>query len=121
MTGPLATTLIVVGLAVALWALVQLIARRPLGRPLRIAVIVLQAVTLAFAVWGIVSMVGATHDFARWELVGYLLGMSLLPVGALWWTRTDTTRAGTAVIVVIGLVMPVLVVRVQQVWAGPHG
>ncbi len=121
MTGPLATATIAVSLAVALWAVVQLIGGIPLGRPLQIAVGVLEAVVIAFAIWGVVSMVGDTHEFARWEVIGYLLGMCLLPIGALWWTRTDRTRAGTGVLLVIALVMPVLVLRVQQVWAGPHG
>ncbi len=42
-----------------------------------------------------------------------------IPIGSWWWIRGDRTRIGAAVVVVVGLVMPVLVVRIQPVWAGP--
>jgi hypothetical protein len=119
MTGLFANILMAAGLVVAVWALVQLIAKKPIGRPLRLAVLVMEALVVVFAIGGLVQMVTADHDFAKAEFVGYLLGMVLIPLGALWWTRTDTTRAGTAILLVIGLVTSILVLRVQSVWAGP--
>lgn len=120
-TGLFANALIGAGLVVGAWSLVQLVAKKPIRRPLRIAVWVLEVMVLIFAIGGLVQMVTASHDFAKVEFVGYLIGMCLIPVGALWWTRTDETRAGTAVLAVIGLVTSILVLRVQQVWLGPHG
>ena len=121
MTGLFANALIAAGLAVAVWSTVQLIAKKPIGRPLRLAVWLLELMVIAFAIGGLVQMLSADHDLARAEFAGYLIGMCLIPVGALWWTRTDETRAGTAVLAVIGLVTSILVLRVQQVWLGPHG
>lgn len=121
MTGLFADALMGAGLLVAAWSLVQLIANRPIGRSLRIAVLVLEALVVLFALGGLVQMVTADHDFTRIEFAGYLIGMCLIPIGALWWTRTDATRAGTAVLLVIGLVTSILVLRVQAVWAGPVG
>jgi hypothetical protein len=120
-TGLFANALISVGLIVAVWSLIQLIAKKPIGRPLRIGVWVLELMVVVFAIGGLVQMVTADHDLAKAEFAGYLVGMCLIPVGALWWTRTDETRAGTAVLAVIGLVTSILVLRVQQVWLGPHG
>jgi hypothetical protein len=119
-TGLFANALIVVGLLIAVWSAVQLIANRPIGRPLRIAMWVLELMVIVFTIGGAVQMFMTDHDLARLEFMGYLLGMCLLPVGALWWTRTDASRAGTAVLLVIGLVTSFLVLRVQQVWLGPN-
>ena len=51
--------------------------------------------------------------------MGYLLGALLfLPLATLW-ALGERTRGGTAVLVVAGLVLPVLVLRIQQVWTPP--
>jgi hypothetical protein len=63
-------------------------------------------------------MLTSDRDFARLEFVGYLLLSPTIPVGAWWWVRGDTSRAASAILLVVALVMPVLVVRIQQVWAG---
>ncbi|MEI8261519.1 MAG: hypothetical protein WCG77_08475 [Actinomycetes bacterium] len=121
MTGPFADLLIAAGVLVGLWSLVQLIVNRPLGRALRLGVWCLEALIAVFLIGGIAQMMTTDQEFAKLEFVGYLLGMLAIPLAALWWTRTDGTRAGTAIIMVIGLVTSILVLRVQQVWAGPHG
>ena len=118
MTGAFSTATIVVGLAIAAWAAVLLIRKRPVGRALQIAELVLTAMFVILAIGGIVQMLGTDKDFARAEFVGYLLLSPLIPLGAWWWSKNDTSRAGSGVVLVVGLVMPVLVVRIQQVWAG---
>jgi len=59
--------------------------------------------------WG-----GTDREFARAELVGYLVLSPLIPIGSWWWTSGDRTRIGSAIVVVVGLVMPVLVVCIQK-------
>ena len=118
MTGAFSTATIIVGLAIAAWAAVLLIINRPVGRYLQSAVLLLTAMFVVLAIGGIVQMIGTDRDFARAEFVGYLLLSPLIPLGAWWWSKNDKSRAGSGVVLVIGLVMPVLVVRIQQVWAG---
>ncbi len=118
MTGAFSTATIIVGLAVAAWAVVYLIMGRPVGRYLQGAELLLAAMFVVLAIGGIAQMLGTDREFARAEFVGYLLLSPLIPVGAWWWSKNDETRAGSAVVLVVGLVMPVLVVRIQQVWAG---
>lgn len=118
MTGAFSTATIVVGLAIAAWAAVLLIMNRPVGRYLQGAVLGLTAMFVVLAIGGIAQMVGTDREFARAEFVGYLLLSPLIPLGAWWWSKNDKSRAGSGVVLVIGLVMPVLVVRIQQVWAG---
>ena len=118
MTGAFATLIIVVSLVVAAWSAVHLIINRPISRPLRASMLVVAALFLVFAIGGIAQMLTSDRDFARLEFVGYLLLSPTIPVGAWWWVRGDTSRAASAILLVVALVMPVLVVRIQQVWAG---
>lgn len=118
MTGFFATATIVVSLVIAAWAFVHLVIARPMSRWLHASQLVLAAMFLVLAVGGIVQMLGSDREFARLEFVGYLLLSPLIPIGSWWWTRGDTTRIGSAIVMVVGLVMPVLVIRIQQIWAG---
>lgn len=118
MTGVYATFLISACLLVAAWSAVHLAFNRPITRYLRASMLVITALFVIFAIGGITQMVMSDRDFARLEFVGYLLLSPLIPVGAWWWVRGDTTRAGSAILLVVALVMPVLVIRIQQVWAG---
>ena len=118
MTGPYATAIIVVSLLLAAWAVVLLIVNRPPGRALWAALGVLELLLVAFLIGGVVQMLGSDRDFARLEFVGYLVLSPVIPIGSWWWTRGDTTRIGSAIVMVVGLVMPMLVLRIQQVWAG---
>jgi hypothetical protein len=120
-TGPYATAIIVVALALAAWALVLVVANRAPGLSLQIGAAVLEAMLLGFLVGGIVQMVRSSHDFARAEFVGYLLGCVVIPPLAVGWAWAERSRSGTAVLAIAFLVMPVMVLRVQQVWAGPVG
>lgn len=118
MTGVFATLIIVVSLAIAVWSAVHLLINRPISRYLRFSLLVITALFVIFAVGGIIQMAMSDRDFARLEFVGYLVLSPLIPLGAWWWVRGDTTRAGSAILLVVALVMPVLVIRIQQVWAG---
>lgn len=118
MTGLLATLAIALPLLLACWAAVLVVVNRPPGRSLWAALGVLEIVLLAFLVWGVVSMVTRSTDFARLEFVLYLLGLVAVVPVAGWWVRDEKSRAAAGVIVVALLVVPIMVVRVQQVWAG---
>ena len=118
MTGAFSTATIAASLVIAVWAAIYLVMKRPVDRPLQIAQLVLAGMFVVLAIGGIVQMLGTDREFARAEFVGYLLLSPLIPVGAWWWSKNDKSRAGSGVVLVIGLVMPVLVVRIQQVWAG---
>lgn len=121
MTGPYATAIIVVSLVLSLWAFAQAALNRPVGVPLLAGVALLEVLLIGFLIGGIVQLAGSDGDVARAEFVGYLLACVAIPPAAVWWSRGDPSRAGTLVLAVVLLVMPVLVIRVQQVWAGPVG
>jgi hypothetical protein len=120
-TGPYATTITVVALLLAAGALISAAANRPRGIPLLAAGVLLEALLVGFVVGGIVQMAGSDRLFARAEFVGYLLGCLAIPPLAFIWAWGEKSRSGTLVIALAFLIMPVMVVRVQQVWAGPLG
>ena len=120
-TGPYATAIIVVALIFAALALILAALDRPAGLGVLAGGAVLEALLMIFAVGGVVQMVGSGHDFARAEFVGYLLGALVIPPLAFYWARGERSRSGTLVIALAFLITPVMVLRVQQVWAGSVG
>ncbi len=121
MTGPYAAAIMIVALALAAWTFVLVAANRRPNLPLLGAGAVLEVLLVGFLIGGIVQMVGSHHEFAHAEFVGYLLACVVIPPAGVIWGLGERSRAGTAVIAVAFLIMPVMVLRVQQVWAGPRG
>lgn len=110
-----------VALVLAAWAFGLVLANRPPGVPLLAAGAVLEVLLIGFLIGGIAQMVGSHRHFARAEFVIYLLACVAIPPAAAAWGWGERGRAGTAVIAFAFLIMPVMVIRVQQVWAGPVG
>ena len=118
-TGPYAAVITVVALLFAASALVLAAANRRPGVSVLAAGALLEALLVIFALGGLVQMIRSGHDFARAEFVGYLLGtVAILPI-AFVWAWGEKSRAGAFVIALAFLITPVMILRVQQVWAGP--
>ena len=116
MIDPLQTVLIVVSLLFAAVAAVHVALDRPTGGLLLGLAALLELGLLAQAVIGIAQLVSGDRDVNGVVFVGYLLATCVfLPLATLW-ALGERSRGGTAVLVVTGLVLPVLIVRVQQVW-----
>jgi hypothetical protein len=119
MTGTYASAVMVVSLVLSAWAFLLAAMNRPRSMSLLIGTAVLEVMLIVFAIGGIVQMSGSDHDFARLEFVGYLIACAAVLPAAVAWSWGETSRAAAVVIGITLLVMPVLLLRVQQVWAGP--
>lgn len=119
MTGLYATLITVVALLFAASALILAAANRHPGVTLLIAGLALEALLVVFAIGGVVQMTRTSHNFARVEFVGYLLGCVAIPPIAFAWAWGERSRAGAFVIALAFLITPIMILRVQQVWAGP--
>ena len=119
MLDPLQTVLMVGSLALAAAALVLIVLDRHVGTPLVVAAGVLELGLLVQCVVGIVQLTTTDRDVAGVTFVGYLVGMLLVLPAATAWSLGERSRSGTAVLLVGALVVPVLVLRVQQIWTAP--
>jgi hypothetical protein len=117
MIDPLQTALIALSLLIALVATVYVVLDRPTGPVLLTGLALLESGLLVQAVVGIAQVATGDRDVNALVFVGYLLGTLLFVPAAAFWALGERSRAGTAALVVLGLVVPVLVLRVEQVWA----
>ena len=111
---------VVVCLVPALWALVQVFRDRGIDLALLIGAAAVEIVVLVQLVVGIFSMVGSDRDMARVVFVCYLVGAALIPPAGVAWGVGEKNRYGSAVLLGVFLIIPVMVLRLNQIWAGPH-
>jgi hypothetical protein len=116
---PLDTILLVAALLCGLWSLVLLMLSRPIGkRWLLAAIAVVELGLLVLAVAGIIQLAMTHRHVSGVTFVGYLVaGLVILPA-AVWWSLTERSRWGIGVLLVGCLVVPVMIVRMNQVWSG---
>ncbi|MEU4746658.1 hypothetical protein AB0G02_40235 [Actinosynnema sp. NPDC023658] len=120
----LATALTVVAVVAAVWSLVLAVLDRPITlrtKPtlgLAAVVLLLEVGLVVQAVVGVVAMIGADRPLDRATLVGYLVGVAVvLPLGAVW-SVAERSRWGAGVLTVTCLAVPVMILRLGQLWAG---
>jgi hypothetical protein len=117
--GALATSLIIVSLVCAVWALVLLFLSRPVGKKYLLgALAVIEAGLLGQSVAAVVEMIGTHGTVDKPTFVLYAVGiLFILPVAG-WWARTERSRWGVGVLLIGCLVVAIMVVRMNQVWSG---
>jgi 4-amino-4-deoxy-L-arabinose transferase-like glycosyltransferase len=118
-----ATLVNVVALLAAAAAGLYAVLNRPPDRLLYAGLGILEAVLLVQAVLGGILLTGDDapakgEDVATF--IGYLLTSLLVPPATALWAHSERSRSGTVVLAVGCLVIPVLVIRAQQVWSGTH-
>lgn len=121
MNGVLATIVIAAGLALA--ALAGLTALRDRGvAPVHLVAAAATEVTvLAMAAAAVVAMAGGQRPAEFATFLGYLLtALLLVPAGAVL-GRMEPGRWGAVILAGAALVLPVLVLRLQQVWGHAGG
>lgn len=78
----------------------------------------LEAALVAQLVVGLARLGDRAEGASAPVFVAYLIGILAIPPVSAAWALGEPSRAGTAVWIVAGLVVPVLVLRVGQVYAG---
>ncbi|GAB3815226.1 hypothetical protein GCM10027605_62140 [Micromonospora zhanjiangensis] len=119
--GAIAVVPIVLSLLVAGWALVGTLRNRPPDRGQFAGLAVLEAALLALAVAAVVALVGGQRPGEAGTFAGYLVTLVCLPPLAAVLARMEPTRWGSTIVLVICLVAPVVVVRLQQTWVATGG
>lgn len=106
-----------VALGTAAGAVVGVVRNRTPGPYLILAVGLLELVLLVVTVTGIVQLAATDRDVQGPALIGYLLSILIIPPAAVLWSFVERTRFGAAVIVIGCLAVPVMIERVNQIWA----
>jgi hypothetical protein len=116
---PFDTVLLIAALACAVWALVLLMLSRPVGkRYLLGALALIELGLLGQAVVGIVELATTHRHVSGVTFVGYLVASLLILPVAVWWSLNERSRWGVGVLLIGCLVIPVMIVRMNQVWSG---
>lgn len=115
----LTTSLTVVALLVAAVAVLYVVLDRSVDRWLLALVGLLAVGTVVQLVTGVVALARTAADVSVPTAVGYLVGLVLVPPAATVWALGERSRAGTAVLIVAGLLVPFLLLRLDQVWTAP--
>jgi hypothetical protein len=117
----LATAVIVISLAAAAWTLVPAARDRPIGWSHLAALAVVELVLIVQVVFAVVKLAGGEQPRDLAVFIGYLVGsLIILPIGGFL-GMAERTRWGAVVAGVACLVVPVLVMRMQQIWQGTVG
>ncbi len=119
--GPLAVAISVLSLALAAWAFVEFFRHRAPTRPLfqGLAVVgVLVLVQVVALVVGLARGGGPDDGGLVVTLVGYMLTALLLPPAGAVLARMEPTRWGSLLIGSAAVIVPVLILRLGQIWNG---
>jgi hypothetical protein len=120
----LAAVLTYLSLAGAVWSAVLVVVGKPIelrewhGLWLYGLVALLEVGLLVQLVVGIVRLVSGDRQIETATFVGYLVTTVLVPPLAGFWALLERTRWGPVVMVVGCLTIPVLILRLTDVWHG---
>lgn len=120
----LPTVLTVLALVGAAWAVALIAMNKPLlpvTKPklgLAAVLALLEAGLLAQAVIGIVKLTGLDREIDKFSFVGYLVGPVVILPLALMWSAAERTRWSGGALAIACLSVPVMIVRLGQIWAG---
>ncbi|OLT46378.1 hypothetical protein BJF85_17305 [Saccharomonospora sp. CUA-673] len=104
--------------AVAVWAFVLVALNRPPEKPLLIGIGVIEALLAIQVLISIVMLIAGGEPGSLVTFLAYLFGSLLvLPLGTVW-ALAERTRSSTAVLGVALLTVPVLMLRMVEVWGG---
>ncbi|HLR94700.1 MAG TPA: hypothetical protein VK053_09255 [Jiangellaceae bacterium] len=116
MVDVIAMVCIGLNLALALWALVEVVRGKPLGPYHVIGVGVVEIAMLVQLVTAVVLVIAGHRPDDLAIFLTYLVITVLIPPIGLVWALAEKSRWGNAVLLVAALTGPVLIIRLGQMW-----
>lgn len=114
----MAYVLIGAALVGAGWSALLLALDRRMHDPLFWLLAAVEVGLLGQLVGGVVALVRTDRDVDGATFVGYLVAVVLVLPFAVSWAASERSRWGTGVLLIGCLTVAVLVLRLQQIWAG---
>lgn len=112
----LATTIITASLLLAAWFLVAVFRNRPMLVPHLVGMGVLELLLLAQVAVSVTLLVQGERPGSLALFISYLTTVVLIPPACALWGLMERSRWGPAVIAFACVILPVLIVRLQQIW-----
>ena len=113
--GPLSVATIVVSLVLAAWFLLRSARDRAPSRSDLLATVLLGVLTTVLVLVALIGLFDGSRPAETSTFVGYLITTVAFAPTAVVLARMEPTRWGTLILGVACLVMPVLVLRLQQI------
>lgn len=120
MIDVLAVIVTVVALAVAGWSLVTAALNRTVGVSHLAGLGVLEIALLVQAVVAVVKLAGGERPGEMIVFIGYLVACLLIPPAGAYCGLAERSRWGGVAVAVACLVVPVMIMRLQQLWQPAH-
>ncbi|AJT40551.1 hypothetical protein [Psychromicrobium lacuslunae] len=84
-----------------------------------LSVAAVEVFLLVFLVASIVRQSGGEAvQGESWEFWGYLITAVVVPIGGVWWSLIERSRWSNFVLGAVGLVVIVMMYRMNQIWFG---
>lgn len=115
MNGPLSVVTIVAALALAAWFLIRCALDRAPSRFDLLAAAALSALVAVLAVVAVIGLFDGSRPLDTATFVGYLITTIAFAPTAFVLARMEPTRWGNLILGIACLVLPVLVLRLQQI------
>lgn len=115
MNGPLSVATIIAALVLAAWFLLRSAQNRPPSRFDLIATAALGVLVTVLVVVAVIGLFDGTRPSETGTFVGYLVTTVAFAPVAVYLARLEPTRWGNLILGVACLVLPVLVLRLQQI------
>jgi prepilin signal peptidase PulO-like enzyme (type II secretory pathway) len=113
--GPLSVATIVAALVLAAWYLLRAALDRAPSRADLLATVALGALVTVLVVVAVIDLFGGSRPAEMGTFLGYLVTTAGFAPTALILARMEPTRWGNLILGVGALVLPVLVLRLQQI------
>jgi hypothetical protein len=113
--GPLSVATIAVSLALAIWFLIRTALDRAPSRADLLAIALLSLLVAVLLVFAVVGLFDGTRPSETSTFAGYLITTIAFGPTAFVLARMEPTRWGNLILGVACLVLPVLVLRLQQI------
>ena len=96
---------------------VEIIRDRQPGNLTFFALVAVEIGVVVQLVWGAAMVIDDHRGVEVGTYLGYLVGSLIVLPAAYLWSVSEKSRGGTAVLLVAVLVMPVLFLRVHDIWS----